>query len=135
MTPLRRTLLFSARVHVRLRVNCGSAVREHTQVYRGVKIQEYGGGSDNPERGRADVNLRDEVARDACGRAASVMLGPVETATLRRLDERTRKAEAREWRGGETHRWYPDCKNLRSRRDSGRDLAEDRAKYPSTKHN
>jgi hypothetical protein len=52
-----------------LRVTCGSAVRERNQVSRGVKIQEYGRGRDTPERGQADVNLQDEVARDAHGRA------------------------------------------------------------------
>ena len=55
---------FRACVHASLRV---TAVRGHAQVHRGVEVQEYARGHDAPERGQADVDLRDEVARDADG--------------------------------------------------------------------
>ena len=44
-------------------------------------IQVYGRGCDTPERGLANVNLQDEVARDAHRHGAGLRDGPVETIT------------------------------------------------------
>jgi hypothetical protein len=88
--------MFTARIHSRLRAARGRAVRGHTQVHRGVEIQECGRGRDTSERRQSMSTSGMKWPVALTDKLASVMLRPAETVTSAAFRERIGQSKAEE---------------------------------------